>query len=240
MESKAGQGLLRHRGVVLRRTDSPEGNRSIYVLLENEGPIWLLAPGAARGKVRFGGSTDPLVWGTFHIYRGPNRSYLREVDVRKDFWSLRASPQRIRQAVEWSVSIARYTLPGHPCDDLLPIFFWSLCLLEAPEIRDDLSDWRFYWRWLRSWGLAPELGRCESCGSTHVDAIFSGESFYCENCGQNNGKGIMLKAQELQELSAAASMGHEEFLKRSGEMKIRPETVRSCTRILEKSLSERA
>lgn len=238
MESRAGQGLLRQRGVVLRRKDTPEGNRSVYVLLENEGPVWLLAPGAARGKVRFGGSTDPLVWGTFHVYRGPNRCYLREVDVRKDFWSLRALPQRIRKAVEWSVSIARYTLPGHPCDDLLPIFFWSLCLLEAPEIREDLSDWRFYWRWLRNWGLAPDLNRCHACGSTHTDAIFSGESLFCENCGQNNGQGVMLKASELQELYAAGNLGHEEFLKRSVEMMILPEKVRLCTRILEKTLSE--
>lgn len=239
MESRSGQGLLRQRGVVLRRKDSPEGNRNVYVLLENEGPMWLLAPGAARGKVRFGGSTDPLVWGTFHVYRGPNRCYLREVDVRKDFWSLRGSPRRIRQAVGWSAAIARYALPGHPCDDLMPIFFWSLCLLEAPEVREDLSDWRFYWRWLHSWGLAPDLGRCHACGAAHTGAIFSGESLYCESCGRNAEKGVMLREEELRELSAAAGMGHEEFLKRSGEMSIRPETVRSCTRILENTLSER-
>ncbi|MDO9509428.1 MAG: DNA repair protein RecO [Thermovirgaceae bacterium] len=240
MESRSGQGLLRRRGVVLRRKDSPEGNRSVYVLMEHEGPVWLLAPGAARGKVRFGGSTDPLVWGTFHVYRGPNRCYLRDVDVRKDFWTLRASSQRIRQAVGWSVSLARHTLPGHACDDLLPIFFWSLCLLEEPGIRDDLSNWRFYWRWLRSWGLAPDLNRCQDCRVSLSGAFFSGESLYCEKCGQRSGTGVSLDAHDLYVLYAVASLKHEDFLRNAGQFRIHPETVRSCTTILENTLAERA
>ncbi|MDT8283935.1 MAG: DNA repair protein RecO [Thermovirgaceae bacterium] len=240
MESRAGQGLLRQRGVVLRRKDSPEGNRSVYVLMENEGPMWLLAPGAARGKVRFGGSTDPLVWGTFHVYRGPNRCYLRDVDVRRDFWSLRASSQKIRQAVKWSVSLVRHTLPGHACDDLLPVFFWSLSLLEEPGIRDDLSDWRFYWRWLRSWGLAPDLNRCQGCGVSLSEAFFSGESLYCGKCGQRTGAGIRLEARDLCVLTAAAYLSYDDLLKNAGQLMIQPETVRSCTRLLENTLAERA
>jgi len=241
LDSRSGQGLLSQRGVVLRRKDSPDGNRSVYVLLENEGPVWLLAPGAARGKVRFGGATDPLVWGTFHVYRGTSRSYLRDVDVRKDFWSLRRSPQRIRQAVDWSVSISRFALPGHPCNDLMPVFFWSLCLLEDPNSREDLVDWRFYWRWLRSWGLATELDRCHTCGNPPAGAIFSGETLLCEKCtGGHPGEGVRLKSGELRELGEAASVRQGDFPGRSAEMLIRPETVRGCTKILEDTLVKRA
>jgi len=236
VENKSGQGILKNRGVVLRRSDTPEGNRSVYVLLENVGPVWLLAPGAARGKVRFGGSTDPLVWGTFHVYRGPNRWYLRDVDVRKDFWSLRSSSIRIRQAVHWVGSILGNTLPGHPCNDLLPVFFWSLSLLENPSAREDLASWRFYWRWLRIWGMAPELERCRSCGSLPRRAVFSGEGINCEKCG---GQGIPLSEQERLALLEAAISGHRDFIERSGQSGIGSRLVEKCTLVLERELAER-
>lgn len=238
MENKAGQGIIRRRGVVLRRNDSAEGNRSVYVILEDEGPVWLLAPGAARGKIRFGGATDPFVWGNFHVYRGPNRWYLRDVDVRKDFLSLRSSPGKIRQAVGWAGSLIRHTLPGHPCNDLLPVFFWSLSLLEVPAVREDLSGWRFYWRWLRSWGLAPELDKCHSCGALLSGALFSGEALLCEKCGKNK-PGFRLDKNDRNALSCAASLGHEEFLRHAGLLTIQPEKVISCTRILEIALEEK-
>lgn len=236
MENKSGQGILKNRGVVLRRSDTPEGNRSVYVLLENEGPVWLLAPGAARGKVRFGGSTDPLVWGTFHVYRGPNRWYLRDVDVRKDFWSLRSSSIRIRQAVRWAGSILGNTLPGHPCNDLLPVFFWSLSLLENPRVREDLAGWRFYWRWLRIWGMAPDLERCRLCGSVPGRAVFSGEGLSCEKCG---GQGVPLSVPERLDLLEAAKTGYRDFVEKSGQFKIESGLVEKCTMVLERELAER-
>ena len=238
MEARAGQGLLRKRGVILRRRDSNEGDRSIYVLLREEGPVWLLAPGGARGKVRFGGATDPLVWGTFHIYRGPNRWYLREVDVRKDFLLLRRYPSRIRRAAEWAASLVKYTLPGHASDDLLPIFYWSLSVLESGRLREDLADWRFYWRWLRSWGLAPNLERRQGCGAVLGEAFFRGESLLCAQCSGDS-HGVKLSAQDRGELFAVSVMNHEKILAMKNLHGIDPVKVQSCTRMLVRTLSDR-
>lgn len=239
MESRTGQGLLRKRGVVLRRKDSNEGDRSIYALLEKEGPVWLLAPGAARGKVRLGGATDPLVWGTFHIYRGPNRWYLREIDVRKDFLSLRSSPSRIRCAAEWASSLVKYTFPGHASDDLLPIFYWSLCILESGSLRVDLADWRFYWRWLKSWGLAPDLERCQGCGVELEGALFCGESLFCGRCSGGR-YGVELSPRERSELFTALNLSYSEMLAIKVQPGIDPGKVVSCTRQLARTLSDRS
>ena len=238
MEGKAGQGLFRKRGVVLRRRDTNEGDRSVYVLLREEGPVWLIAPGGARGKVRFGGATDPLVWGTFHIYRGPNRWYLREVDVRKDFLLLRKHPSRIRRAAEWAASLVKYTLPGHASDDLLPIFYWSLCVLESGRLREDLADWRFYWRWLRSWGLAPNLERCQECGAVLGEALFRGESLLCAKCSRG-GRGVKLSARDRSELFAVSVLDHEKILAMKDLPGIDPRKAQSCTRMLLRTLSDR-
>ncbi|PKL01970.1 MAG: hypothetical protein CVV55_06840, partial [Synergistetes bacterium HGW-Synergistetes-2] len=54
------QGLVRLSGVVLRRDVSAEGNVSLYLFLKETGPVWVSAPGASRGRVRFGGAIEPL------------------------------------------------------------------------------------------------------------------------------------------------------------------------------------
>jgi len=188
--------------------------------------------------VRFGGATDPLVWGTFHIYRGPNRWYLRDVDVRKDFLLLRKHPSRIRRAAEWAASLVRYTLPGHASDDLLPIFYWSLCVLESGRLREDLAGWRFYWRWLRNWGLAPDLERCQGCGAQLGEALFSEGSFFCAQCSGGR-QGLRLSGQDRGELFAVSVLGHERVLAMEGLPGIDPGKAESCTRMLIRTLSDR-
>ena len=44
-----------------------------------------------------------------------------------------------------------------PDDDLLADLYWSMKLLEDDKVPPEVSDWKFLWRWLEIWGLAPEL-----------------------------------------------------------------------------------
>ena len=159
------QGLLRHSGVVLRRTSSPEGNLSLYLLLRTVGPQWVSAPGASRGRMRFGGSVEPLVWGNFNLYKGTKRLYLKSVDVSEDFWALRRDPERLRILLEWDRLLSLHLVPGHPCDDVLAIFYWSSILVRQ-GVHPLLAEWRFLWKWLNAWGLAPSLEQCVTCGTT--------------------------------------------------------------------------
>ncbi len=156
------QGQFRVTGVVLYRKDLSPTLRTLYVWCREKGAFWVFSPGSGRGKIGRA-FTEPLVWGTFHLYRSTRGTYLKAMDLREDFWELRRSPLRVREALQWGGLLKKNLLPEHPEDELLRVFYWSLVLLRegAPILP---LRWRFFWKWLSLWGQAPDLWRCENCG----------------------------------------------------------------------------
>ncbi|MFP4481668.1 MAG: DNA repair protein RecO [Thermovirgaceae bacterium] len=236
MEGKSRQGLIRERGVILRRVDSPEGNRSVYVFLSRYGPVWTSAPGAARGKARFGGSTEPMVWGIMHLYRGPNRFYLRDVDVKKDFWSLRNQPERMRRAIGWIHTVSLGLLPMHPCDELLPVLYWSLCSLEDESVPPFAVEWRFFWKWLRIWGLAPDLCRCSGCSARDSKTwVLSDDGLYCRDCASSR-EGVHLLPKDVEDLQKAVALPRKAFLEWARQAVTDERTWNLCNELVKKGI----
>jgi DNA repair protein RecO (recombination protein O) len=236
MEGRGRQGLIKERGVVLRRVDTPEGNRRVYLFLARYGPVWASAPGAARGKARFGGSTEPMVWGIMHLYRGPNRFYLRDVDVRKDFWSLRNQPRKMRRAIEWIRTVSTTLLPMHPGDELLPLLYWSLCSLEEESVPGVIVEWRFLWRWLRLWGLAPDLWCCGKCGVRDSKKwVLSEEGLFCGACA-SSASGVWLGREDAVMLLKAAVLSRKAFLEWAKHADIDERTWNLCNERVKKGI----
>lgn len=196
------QGLLRRSGVVLRRMASPEGNLSLYLLLKTMGPQWVSAPGASRGRMRFGGSVEPLVWGNFNLYKGTKRIYLKSVDVSEDFWELRGHPLRLRTLLEWGRLLCIHLIPGHPCDDILAIFYWASIALQR-GLPPHQAEWRFLWRWLNAWGLAPSFESCVTCGAQLSGGYWAATGLQCRTCGRGH-EGSFIPPEHLCQLSFVA------------------------------------
>ncbi|NCC56853.1 MAG: DNA repair protein RecO [Synergistales bacterium] len=194
MSENTPQGFVSQSGVVLRRNADPEGNVSLYLLLRSLGPVWVSVPGASRGRVRFGGSVEPLVWGNFSLYKGTRRFYLKSVDVKEDFWSLRASAGKIRTLLEWDRLLCLHLVPGHPCDEILGPFYWSSVLLKE-GVLPEAAEWRFLRKWLGNWGLAPSLGSCASCGTALGDAYWTAEGLSCSRCTRESSGAFLPSAR---------------------------------------------
>ncbi|MGI6253042.1 MAG: DNA repair protein RecO [Synergistaceae bacterium] len=209
MNDSLPQGFTRHSGVVLRREVSSEGNVSLYLLLKGTGPLWVSAPGAGKGRIRFGGGTEPLTWGVFNLYKGARKFYLKSVDVREDFWSLRSSAEGLRTLLEWDRLLCRHLAPGLACDDLVPIFYWCSALIRDGADRG-AAEWRFLRRWLEAWGLAPSLDRCLSCGIALEDAFWSAEGLQCSKCAGSS-RGALLDDSRRRRMIAAAECSLEAF-----------------------------
>ncbi|NLB82771.1 MAG: DNA repair protein RecO [Synergistaceae bacterium] len=198
------QGTVNLSGVVLRRIAAREGDLSLYLFLRSVGPVWVSAPGAARGRVRFGGASEPLVWGNFNLYKGPRRLYLKSVDVKEDFWLLRKQPIVLRRLLEWDRLLCRYLLPGHPSDEILALFYWSSLLL-ASGLPPPVGEWRFLWRWLHCEGLAPSLRECAACGDPLEDSRWTEGGLLCSKCGRTFPGGMLPgRARELLSLAASS------------------------------------
>jgi len=233
------QGLISTSGVVLNRQDSPEGNRFLYVLLRGMGPVWVTAMGAGKGRSRLGGATEPLVWGLFHLYKGPARYYLREMDVKDDLWPIRTEGAVLRRALAWSRLISELALPQHPCDDLLAHFYWTLHLLAGSGSRLFFPlEWRFLWRWLHLLGRAPDLRTCSGCGkllSSSSPALLTEQGILCPRCPAGAGMKVSLLPLFLQELRSAAILPRDDFLQVQFSQKF-PKEWDSANKILESIL----
>lgn len=179
------QGLDAASGVVLARTAVGEGDLLLTLFLKGRGLVRVSARGAASGRVRFGGGTEPLVWGSFRLHRGRGGGvYLNAVDVIDGMIPLRRRPEALRAAVRWAKLLTRHLMAEHPADDLLAGLYWNMRLLSAPRVPPDAADWRFLWRWLSAWGLAPDLTRCARCGAPlQKTAFWTGEGWGCTACG---------------------------------------------------------
>ncbi|SMG44822.1 DNA repair protein RecO [Dethiosulfovibrio salsuginis] len=181
------QGLHKGTGVILKRDISPEGNINLLCLLREKGPIWVSLPGGAKGKVRLGGSTEPMIWGEFSLHRSRSRDYLKEVEVKQDFWKLRSMPEALMTSFRWFRLLGDVLLWRQPVDEVLPVLYWSMELLESGS--DPIGvDLRFTWRLLNALGIAPSMKNCDYCGADISCGVWRDNGFVCVNCGDGDKK----------------------------------------------------
>ena len=112
---KLAQGYYSETGTVLRRKDSVKGAQSLLIFLRGLGPRWVNAP---SGKNRFGGATEPLVWGTFNLYQSPSMLYLQGAEVKEDFISLRNSRESLLAALRIYKQTAKILMDTHTSDNI--------------------------------------------------------------------------------------------------------------------------
>jgi DNA repair protein RecO (recombination protein O) len=160
-----------------------------------------------------------MMWGEFRLYQSPRRLYLKEVDVREDFWGVRGSKNALRSAVRWCGELAARLMPGVESDPLLSLFWGSMRNL-ANGLDPRLIDIRFVWRWGNLWGVAPSLGFCSSCGRPveGEGAALSSDGLLCESCfygkdsdGYESRRHRPLSAQTLLTVESAVSLPRDRF-----------------------------
>jgi DNA repair protein RecO (recombination protein O) len=141
------------------------------LFLKGEGKVFVSARGGGAGRVRFGGGTEPLMWGVFALYEGrEGRRSLKAADAADDMLKLRRRPDAIFAAVRWAKLLTRRLPPEHPSDELLANFYWSMKLLDG-GFPAAAAEWRFLWRWLKNWGLAPDWSAFSGVPEADIDLL---------------------------------------------------------------------
>lgn len=139
-------------GVILYRDLSGERNLWLKLFLKEVGIVNVTAKKA-------GGDTEPLLWGKFQLKkkRRSTNYFVEDFEVFDDMLALRQREDSLFTAVKWLKLVMKFLTAGQPDDELLANLYWSMKLLARPQIPAEVSDWKFLWRWLESWGLAPDL-----------------------------------------------------------------------------------
>ncbi len=145
-------------GILLSRKISGENNLIITLFLKDLGILRVTAHGAQSGT-RFGGKTEPLISGSFHL-RLSQRTHgyvLEDVEIFDDMLFLRSRHEALFKAIEWIKLIKKYLPYENPDNILLANLYYSMKLLYECDIPVDAVNFRFIWRWLYNWGLAPDF-----------------------------------------------------------------------------------
>lgn len=145
-------------GVILSRKPSGENNLWVTLFLKGIGILGAGAPGFSSRR-SFGGDNEPFVWAVFKLKKKQkSRGYfIDDIEVTDDMLEVRDSRDTLMTAMTWCKSLMKYLISGQPDDELLAALYWNMKLLCMPGVPSDASDWRFVWRWLEVWGLAPEI-----------------------------------------------------------------------------------
>ncbi len=214
---KLAQGYYTQTGTVLQRRDSSREGLSLLLFLRDMGPRWVNAP-AASSKNRFGGATEPLVWGTFDLYQSPNKLYLQGAEIKEDFLALRSSPGQLMTALRFYKRLSKVLLVGHESNQILTIL-WGAMLLLKEKCPVEIVDFRFTWKLLKAVGLAPSLQHCVNCGS-HLQekTLWCSDGLLCAQCSADN-RNKQISSEELRSLQASALLDQEKFIEWSHAQK---------------------
>ena len=204
---KLNQGYYKQSGTVLRRSDSLKEGSSVLLFLRDLGPRWVSAP-QSSGKSRFGGGTEPLVWGVFDLYQNPSRLYLQGALIKEDFLMLRKDSGKLLAATRLYKNVQKALITACPNNAALNIL-WNAMLLLSLNCSPDAVEFRFYWRLLNSAGLSPSLYACTVCGGLVRGAcVFADDGISCPSCG----KGDFVTTEELSYLRRAAMLKRTDFI----------------------------
>ena len=141
-------------GIILSRKILGENTNYITMFLKHYGIVNASSPSRL-----YSGDREPLIWGKFKL-RKKSRSrnyFIEDVDITDDMLSLRKSSEQILTALKWCRLIIKYLEPSRPDDELLANLYWNMKLLAGTSVPPEALSWRFIWRWLNIWGLAPDI-----------------------------------------------------------------------------------
>ncbi|MBR2208876.1 MAG: hypothetical protein IJ859_08750 [Synergistaceae bacterium] len=158
--------FLKASGVILYREISGEKNLWLKLFLKEFGLVNVTAR-------RSNGDTEPFIWGKFELKKKKNsvNYYVNEIEVFDDMLPIRERREAILTTLQWTRLIKKFLTTEQADDDLLANLYWSMKLLEEPRVPIEVSNWKFLWRWLESWGLAPDLVNFYSSQKFNHDEI---------------------------------------------------------------------
>mgnify|MGYP003571566888 CR=1 FL=1 len=158
--------FLKISGVILHREISGEKNLWLKLFLKDFGIVNVTTRHAD-------GSTEPFIWGKFELKKKSKsvNYYAEHIEITDDFFKIRKSPDSILTVLKWIKLIPKFLTLDQADNLLLANLYWSMKLLEAPQIPFDIADWKFLWHWLEIWGLAPDLVNFYSSQKFNHDEI---------------------------------------------------------------------
>lgn len=219
------QGDYIYKGTVIKQNRDTE---AILAFLHDLGKTWIFVQG--RGRNRFLGATEPMVWGEFCLYKNTHGLFLKSLNVKDDFLPLRHNANSLYLATR-IYSLLADKLPFEIKNNRLLQSLYDTLTLINEGATGEATYLRFVAKFLSSYGLMPSFQICSNCGGLiHSVARLSEKGVFCDKCVCLNG--LTLESNDLMDVRNSLCLKHDAFVTwcKSASPSIK---LKNCSTILE-------
>ena len=187
--------------IMLRKKDFGDYDLIITFFTLKEGKITVIAKSAKKSTKRFGGILE--LFSVLEVIYGCGRRkglpVLQEAALKHPFPSIRSSMIKTAYASYWTELINEWMENGHVEVALYELFYHVLKELDAGKVPEGASSILFQMRFMKMFGLAPNLQSCGSCRKEienieEIKVMFSlaKGGIFCERCAAESGRKMAL------------------------------------------------
>jgi DNA repair protein RecO (recombination protein O) len=195
--------------MMLRKKDFGDYDLIITFFTLKEGKITVIAKSAKKSTKRFGGILElfsilDVVYGTG---RRKGLPVLQEAALKHPFPGIRSSMLKAAYASYWTELINEWMEDGHAEIRLYQLFYHVLKELDAGPAPEGALSILFQMRFLKMFGLAPNLQSCGTCGmdmdqikETTVTFNLAKGGIICDQCAAESGRKMALTKGTVKQL----------------------------------------
>ncbi|HAY13929.1 MAG TPA: DNA repair protein RecO [Fimbriimonadaceae bacterium] len=113
-------------GIVIRRSDSQESDRSLVILTRDFGKTYLVARGARKSGSRLAGASEPLTQARYTWAKGKVRQFVTQCQPLTSFRRLREDYERLSVGLAIAEIIDQTVPADSPCEDIYDLLVRAL------------------------------------------------------------------------------------------------------------------
>ena len=156
--------LTEVKGLVIRTTDLSESDRLIRLFSDQLGVISVYANNSRSLKSRYMAAAQLFCYGNYLLYRKGDKYWLREAELKENFFGLRSSIEKTALA-SYFCDVLSEAGTTDPDVALLRLTLNSLWALEHGSADPGRIKLCFEMRCAAELGFMPDLSGCTECGS---------------------------------------------------------------------------
>ncbi len=155
--------LLNFKGVVIRTTDTGEGDRVLTLIAAGIGRISVYAGGVRKTRSRSSAATDVFTYSDFSVYAQSGKYRLNTAELIESFYTLRTDITAMTYASHCAEIAYDLVQEEQEADDIMLLFLNTLYLLSGGA-NPALTTACYELKSACLAGFAPQMSTCSSCG----------------------------------------------------------------------------
>lgn len=225
------------KAIVVRASDTGEGDRVITLIAKGIGKINVYAGGVRKTKNKNSAATDIFAYSDFNLYVQSGKYRLNSAEIIESFYNLRNDIFAITYASHCAEIMMDTVQEEQPADDMLLLYLCAMYML-SERADPELITACFELKAACLSGFTPRLRSCVKCGAVFDESnyYYSVEDFglVCRECGGGEDRTFSMGEGCLRAMQYVAASEIRKTFKFTLDDISKLQFVHICRKIIEK------